>query len=314
MTQAIQYRHFGGPDVLDISTVEDATPHGGEVGVTVKAVGLNPVDWKIFSGAFGGSEPTRPRGVARDFAGIVSDIGENVTGFAQADRVFGTLRNVPGRHRNSGVLASALVLPVESILPMPDDLTFAQAASLGVPAEAASGALNTLHVNGDDVLVVSAASGGVGSIAVQLATLRGATVIGIASERNADYLYSLGAIPVSYGDALESRARAAAPRPVTKLLDCYGIDYVNLGLALGLRPTDVGTLAPTPEALGKGVLATGSRDAHPDDLSHVAALAAAGKVKVSVARTYPFDVESVRQAYAELQRGHVRGKLVISLT
>ena len=109
----------------------------------------------------------------------------------------------------------------------------------------------------EDVLVISAASGGVGAVAVQLAVHRGATVIGIASEKNAEFVRSLGAIPVAYGDGLKERILKAAPAPVTKILDCYGGDYIPLGAELGLKKDAMGTLIPTPKAMIKDAQFTG---------------------------------------------------------
>jgi D-arabinose 1-dehydrogenase-like Zn-dependent alcohol dehydrogenase len=138
-------------------------------------------------------------------------------------------------------------------------------------------------------------------------------VIGIAGERNVDYLRSLGAIPVTHGEGVQSRVLAAAPKPVTKLLDCYGGEYVKLGFALGLHGRGIGTLVPSPSAIIKGAQFTGSRHAEPGDLQEVADLVADGTINVSIAHVYSFNVESVRDAYTELHKGHVRGKLVVNV-
>lgn len=150
-------------------------------------------------------------------------------------------------------------------------------------------------------------------LAVQLALHHGAAVVGIAGESNADFLRSLGVIPVSHGAGVRDRILGAAPGSVTKLLDCYGGDYVQLGFSLGLRGPAIGTLVPSPRAIFRGARFTGSRHAQPGDLETVAKLVASGAVKTAIAHTYPFDVAAVRDAFAELAEGHVRGKLVVSL-
>jgi NADPH:quinone reductase-like Zn-dependent oxidoreductase len=182
-----------------------------------------------------------------------------------------------------------------------------------VAAQTASGALRALQVGTGDVLVISGASGSVGSLATQLAILRGATVIGIAGASNADYLRRLRAIPVSYDGDVTAQIRDAAPDPVTKFLDCYGGDYVKLALALGVPANNVGTLVPSPIVFLKGVQFTGSRHAQPGDLDHVASLVADGTIQVTISQVLPFDLEAVRTGYADLLTGHVRGKLIVDI-
>ena len=335
MNRAIQYRQFGGPSVLEMVEVAESAPGAGQVRVIVKAVGLNPVDSKTFGGDarlrivgflrrladpkrwFGKDGSRFPRGVARDFAGVIdavgSDIGE-AGDLAVGDAVLGTLRSAPGLGDKRGVLIDHLVVSVDDVVRKPESLSFETASSLGVAAQSASGALRQLGLNGSDVIVISAAAGGVGSLAVQLAVRQGATVIGIAGQHNADYLRSLGAIPVVHGEGVKSRILEAAPEPVTKFLDCYGGEYVKLGFSLGLSGKAIGTLVPSPGAIIRGAQFTGSRHARPGDLQEVAGLVADGAIKVAIARAYPFDVESVRDAYAELNKGHVRGKLVVALS
>lgn len=331
MSRAIVYRKFGGLDVLEMADVPDPTPGRGEVRVAVRAVGLNPVDAKSVDAPlplrvgeharilrdparwFGRGGARFPRIVGRDFAGIVDAVGDGVPGVAVGDAVLGTLRSVPGDGSTRGSLTEKLLAPVTDFVAKPDSLGLDVAGCLGVAAQTACGALRRLDVAAADTLVVSGASGGVGSLAVQLAVLRGATVIGIAGPRNADYLRSLGAIPVPYGDGLGDRIRAAAAQPLTKFLDCHGGGYVQLALDLGLSPRTVGTLVPVPVAIARGVRFTGARDAEPGDLYGVATRVAAGTLAVTIAGVYPFDVAAVRQAYGDLLGGHVRGKLVVSL-
>ena len=313
MVRAIEYRSFGGPEVLEMAEVPEPVPGPGQVRVAVRAAGLNPVDWKIVSGMMDGDGPRRPRGVGRDYAGVVDAVGEGVASVAVGDEVLGTVHAAPGSGSGAGTLAERLVVDAGDVVLKPAALSFAQAAALGVAVEAAAGALRALGVHDGDVLVVSAASGGVGSMAVQLAGRAGAAVIGIAGEDSLDHIRSLGAVAVAYGEDLEDRVRAAAPSPVTRLLDCHGPQYVDLALALGLAPEAIATIVPAPPSIAKGVRVTGSRDARPEDLRRAAALVADGTMTVTIARVYPFDVDSVRQAYTELRGGHVRGKLVVDL-
>lgn len=314
MNRAIQYRTFGAPEVLDIVDAAAPDPGEGEVRVSVRAAGLNPVDWKMFSGSFGGDQSKLPQGVAKDFAGVIDAVGDGVTEFAVGDEVLGSLRKAVQSDQPNGALADHLVASVLDLTKKPSGLGFVDSASLGIPALTACGSLRALELVADDVIVVSAASGGVGSLAVQVAVDAGAAVIGIASESNAEYLRSLGAVPVAYGPAMASRVRAAAPAPVTKLLDCFGEEYIDLALELGLSTGSYATIVRTEGSVQKGATFTGSRDAQPGDLARVAHLLANGTLSVSVARVYPFTAESVREAYTQLQTGHVRGKLVVEVS
>ena len=331
MSRAIEYRRFGEPEVLEEVERPAQAPGDGEIRIAVRAVGLNPLDFKTFEGDlrrlervqrlihprrwFEGTSARFPRGVARDFAGVIDAVGAGVTDLAVGDAVLGTLRSAPGQADTRGALTTELVAPADDVVKKPNPLSFTQAACLGVASQTSRGAFRQLNLHSGDVVVISAAAGGVGSVATQLALSRGATVIGIASTHNTDYLRSLGAIPVTYGENLTSRVRDAAPSPVTKLFDCYGGGYVQLGRDLGLTGRSIGTLVPSPAAILKGAQFTGSRHSNGrGDLEEVAQLVADNAVKIEIAHTYSFTLEQVRAAYIKLATGHVRGKLVVNLS
>ena len=327
MSRAIEYRRFGGPEVLEMVDVPAPEPRDGETRIAVKAAALNPMDEKVFSGdprlrlvGFANAipkpaqwfMPSFPKRVGRDFAGIVDAVGGGTSGLAVGDTVLGTLRGAPGTKTKSGSLAEHVVAPVEDVIHKPKALSFESAAALGVVAQTACGALREIDVQHTDIIVISAAAGGVGSLAVQLAMQRGATVIGIVGANNVDFLRSLGVIPVTHDAGVKDQILAAAPGPIKKLLDCYGGGYVQLGHSLGLHGSAIGTLVPSPKAIFGGARFTGSRHAHPEDLATVADLVATGAVRLPIAHTYPFEIEAVRGAFVELAKGHVRGKLVVS--
>lgn len=329
MTRAVQYDRFGDPEVLRIVDVPAPEPGLGEVLIAVRAAGLNPIDVKTVTGAFPVRpaealgrvrDPRRwwrrsfPRTLGRDFAGTITGLGDGVTGLRVGQEVCGTLRSAPTQASTRGSVAELLVAPASDVIPKPDALPVAVAASLGVAAQTACGALRALDVEQSDTVVISGASGGVGSLAVQLAARRGARVIGIASPASVDRLRALGAEPVSYdADVAPEVARAAAGRPVTKLLDCHG-GYARLGLDLGLPGRSIATLVPSPLVPLRHVRFTGSRHALSGDLERVAELAAAGALVIPPTTSVPFDVHAVRQACGRLLAGRVTGKLVIDLT
>lgn len=312
MSRAIEYRRFGGPEVLEMVDVPAPEPRDGETRIAVKAAALNPMDEKVFSGdprlrlvGFANAipkpaqwfMPSFPKRVGRDFAGIVDAVGGGTSGLAVGDTVLGTLRGAPGTKTKSGSLAEHVVAPVEDVIHKPKALSFESAAALGVVAQTACGALREIDVQHTDIIVISAAAGGVGSLAVQLAMQRGATVIGIVGANNVDFLRSLGVIPVTHDAGVKDQILAAAPGPITKLLDCYGGGYVQLGHSLGLHGSAIGTLVPSPKAIFGGARFTGSRHAHPEDLATVADLVATGAVRLPIAHTYPFEIEAVRGAF-----------------
>lgn len=234
-------------------------------------------------------------------------IGPGVTGLTVGDAALGTLRGAPGQGNKRGSLADTLVVSADDVTPKPANVSFETAGVLGVAAQTVSGAFRVLNLTSDDVLAIANASGGIGSLATQLAVHRGARVIGIASQRNAAYLRSLGAIPVEYGDDVEQRIREAAPAPLTKLLDGHLGEYTKVGFALGLSGKAIGSLAPNPLAIMRGAWFTGSRHAEPGDLEEITKLVADGIITIAIERAYPFDIDSIRQHMSNSPRDMSEG-------
>lgn len=326
--QAVQYRRFGGPEVLELVDVTPPTPGPGCVLIAVQAAGLNPVDVKTLTGPAPirvaetvgrlthpsrWMTPTFPRTIGRDFVGAVEAVGPGVTTVRVGQAVLGTLRSAPGDGVTAGSLATHLVAPVVDVTPLPDRLDLLTAASLGVVAQTASGALRALGVGRGDVLVISGAVGGVGSVATQLAVHHGATVLGIASPRSTEQLRSWGAIPISYEGNVPAGVRAVAPRRVTAVLDCHGGDAARLAREFGLGRDKVGTLTPSPATL-RAAQFTGSRHACPGDLAHVADLVAQGRLHPQPAVAVPFEIKFVREACRGLLTKKTRKKLVVTIS
>ncbi|GAA1050859.1 NADP-dependent oxidoreductase [Arthrobacter russicus] len=305
MSRFVQYEEFGGPEVLQIVNVADPEPGPGEIRIKVAAAGLNPVDFKIFHGgpiaeAFGASLPS---GVGNDFAGVVDRVGAGVSEFAVGDEVFGAARN--------HAIADLVVVPVESVLPLPAGLSLETAATLWVAGRTAWALVESLELTGQDTVVVSAAAGGVGVLAAQLAKRKGATVIGTASAANHEYLRSIGVLPVAYGEGLADRLRAAAPQGLTAMVDAQGAASISAALAVGV-PTAriVSAAAHAPDEL-QGARAVGGNDATTEELAVVAQLVADGALEVPIDSRFPLD--QVQQAYVRAEGGHLRGKIVVSL-
>lgn len=305
MSRFVQYEEFGGPEVLQIVNVADPEPGPGEIRVKVGYAGLNPVDFKIFHGGpvaevFGAQLPS---GVGNDFAGVVDRVGSGVSAFAPGDEVFGAARN--------HAIADLVVVPESSLLPLPAGLGLEAGAILWVAGRTAWALVESLELNDQDTVVVSAAAGGVGVLAAQLAKRKGATVIGTASLANHEYLRSIGILPVAYGEGLSDRLREAAPQGISALIDAQGAASISAGLAAGVPAGRiVSAAAHAPEEL-QGARSVGGNDATTEDLAEVAKLLAAGALEVPIDSRFPLD--QVRQAYVRAEGGHLRGKIVVSL-
>ena len=328
MARMIGYRRFGGVEVLEEGEVSLPAPGEGQVLVKVRAAGINPVDYKLFGGLTRPLEVVRTivhparwfargkerplRGIGQDFAGVVTAVGPSVSNVCVGDEVIGLLRAAPWSAREYGALATDVLTSATNVVPKPASVSFEAAGGLGVAAQTAMGALRRVRAEAGDVIVVAAAAGGVGGLVTQLARARGASVIGIAGPSNADYLRSLGAIPVDYGEGLEQQIKDAAPSPVTAFIDCFG-GYSSLAHSLGVPGERVGSLVPTPAIALRRARFTGGRDGKISDIATVADLIDRGTVSLTIARTYPFEVGQVRAAYTELMGGHVRGKIVITV-
>ncbi len=297
--KAVRYSRFGGPDVLELVDVPRPNPESGQVRVAVRAVGVNPIDWKVRSGMMGGE---LPQSTGREVAGVVDEVGVGVEGVTPGDRVFGFAAGGGG--------AAELAL-VADHAPIPASLDFAGAAALPVAVETATRTLDLLGVRDDTILLVNGAAGAVGCAAVQLARVRGARVIGTASPNNHEYLRCLGADPTTYGDGLAERVRELSPRGVTAALDAAGGGALPALVELADGPENVVTIADYAGARHTGARFSGGmgtvRAVHA--LRDVAPLIESGRFSLPVARTFP--LEAIGEAHEISQAGHVRGKLVL---
>jgi NADPH:quinone reductase-like Zn-dependent oxidoreductase len=202
-----------------------------------------------------------------------------------------------------------VVVPVRQVLAKPPELAWEQAGALHVVGATAWAAVRAVDPRPGETVVVSAAAGGVGVLTVQLARRTGATVVGVASEANHDWLRAHGVVPVAHGDGLVDRIRAAAPT-VDAFIDLFGDGYVDAALALGVPPDRIDTIIDFAAVEEHGVKADGNAvGARPEVLAELAALLAKGELELPVAATYP--LERVQDAYRELERRHTRGKIVL---
>jgi NADPH:quinone reductase-like Zn-dependent oxidoreductase len=304
MARAVRFDRYGGRDVLYIADVEIPTPGRGEVVVAVRAAGINPGEASIRSGALADRFPsTFPSGEGSDLAGVVHAVGDGVSAFAVGDEVLGW-----SWQRSSH--AEYALVPADQLIAKPAELSWEVAGSLYVVGATAWAAARAVDPKDGDTVGVSAAAGGVGTVLVQLLATKGATVVGIASERNHPWLAEHGAVPVAYGPGLADRMRAAAPGGIDAFIDLFGPEYVELAVELGVAPDRIDTIISYEKAGEVGAKTDGSAAGTTlEALAEMAGLVASGRIEVPIAATYALD--DVRDAFAELEERHTRGKIVL---
>ncbi|WP_436786704.1 NADP-dependent oxidoreductase [Yinghuangia sp. YIM S10712] len=311
-SKAALFHEPGGPEVLRPADIRTPEPGPGEVRVRVKAAGVQPFDISIVQGwvpAYLTGPVPFPRIPGNEFAGVVDAVGDGVTA-----NPLGAAIGVGAEVLGFSVLnayAEHIVVPVEHVAVKPAAMPWEVAGGLNSGTQTSSIALEMLGVGKGDVVLVNAAAGNVGTIAVQLARELGATVIGTARPDNHDYLRELGAIPVAYGDGTAERIRAALPDGVHRVdavID--GAGGASLDAALEVADAArVITLVDHHRATEGGIRTTDG------SLRHIARLAAAaelyerGVLKVHVRRTYP--LARAADAQREVAIGHGRGKVVL---
>ncbi len=304
--KAVRFDQYGPVGVLDVREVPTPEPGQGQVLVRVKAAGINPGEVKIRDGSLHERWPaTFPSGQGTDFAGVVERVGPGVDAVAAGAAVIGWVDT-----RSSQ--AEYVVADEQNLAPRPPGLPWEIAGAIPVAGFTAWAMVRAVDLKPGDTVVVAGAAGGVGSIAVQLAKRTGATVIGLAGPSNHGWLTRHGVIPVAYGDGVADRIRAAAaPSAVDAFIDTFGGDYVEIALnELKVAPERIDTVVRFDAVAKYGVKAEGNAaGASAATLEELAKLIAAKELELPVARSYR--LTEVRAAYAELAKGHLRGKIVL---
>ena len=297
--RAIQFTTYGGPEVLEWGDAPDPHAGPGQIRIAVRAASVNPIDWKVFSGALAGGEPLERTGyLGFDAAGVVDEVGEGVSDVSVGDDVFG---------RGTGTQAEYAVL--DSWVVKAPSVDWAQAGAAGVAGETSERGLRLLGVTAGSTLFIDGGAGGVGAVAVQMAVARDANVIASAGPANQDYLREIGATPVLYGNGVVARVEAAAGGKVGGVFDVAGKTPIEELISLAPEPSQVVSIANYTAAEAGARLTGGGQDSHPTEaLALVADLFAQNKLVIKV-QTFPFD--RAAEAYRISQAGHVRGKLVL---
>lgn len=305
MARTVVATGYGGPEMLHVTDIRSGTVGPYEVLIEVRAAGVNPWDWKSYSGASGNDPAALPMRLGAEAAGVVLAHGREVTGLDVGDEVIA--------YPAPGAYAERLVLPATSLLPKPHAMSWEKAAGLMVAGVTAVHALTATGVGAGDTVLVHGASGGVGAMLVQLARCRGARVIGTASQANHAYLTDLGATPVAYGPGLTERVRTVGP--VTAAIDAAGTaEALDTSVTLVANKHRIATLAGQAlgARLGVQVLGAGAdpgTDVRMAAREKLVQLWERGKIDVRIGATYHL-ADAARAHRAGLE-GRVTGKIIL---
>ncbi|WP_394427171.1 NADP-dependent oxidoreductase [Streptomyces sp. SGAir0957] len=318
MPRTVRPTAYGTPEVLTVTQTPVPRATGGEVVVEVRAAGVNPIDWKLYSGAFhmvdddhkdaAGIAASMPA-IGLECAGVVTEVGAEVTGVRVGDEVI--------VYPVTAAYADYVTAPATSLLAKPASLGWAQAGSLMLTGTTAAHALYAAGVAVGDTVLVHGAAGGVGLMGVQLAAARGATVIATAAERNHELLRELGATPVVYGPGLAGRVRVAAPQGVSAAVDFAGTDEaLDVSLELVADRSRIASITGSPRRAAAGIKELGYgpgqdagteiREAARHDLVR---RAASGTLRVLIDATFP--LAQAAKAHEAGLAGHAPGRLVL---
>ena len=303
--KAVRFDDYGGIEVLEVRDVERPRPGPDQVLVAVRAAGINVSEAKIRAGPVRAIFPaTFPSGQGSDLAGVVEEVGAGVKGVAVGEEVIGFTNNRASH-------AEYVLVEAANLTPKPAEVPWEVAGALFVAGATGVATVRAVGPIAGEAVVIAGAGGGVGVFAVQLAVRTGARVIAVASERHHHWLRDRGAVPVAYGDGVSERiAAAAGETPVAAFIDLVGDGYVELALELGIAKDRIDTTVDFPSTQKYGIKFEGGAAAA--SAATVAALAgaiAAGDLVVPIMRTYPLN--DVRAAFAELEAGHIAGKIVL---
>ncbi len=320
--KAIIYQDYGSADVLKYEDVPKPVPKDDEVLIRVRAAAANPLDWRFIKG-----EPRMLRFVGRlmkmagrpgvDVAGEVEAVGKNVTQFKPGDKVFGGCR---------GAFAEYACTKESGLTAKPDNVTFAQAASVNVAGlTALQGVRDKLKIQAGHTVLINGASGGVGTFAVQVAKVFGAQVTGVCSTRNLELVKSIGA-----DEAIDYTQTdfTKGPRRYDRIFDSIGnrslsdccrvLDPKGRGVFVG-APHDIAILeilttqiqAVAKSAFSSQKLISFVAKSSQSDLAFIGELMKTGKLTPVIDRSYP--LAEAAEAIRYLEAGHARGKVIVDV-
>jgi NADPH:quinone reductase-like Zn-dependent oxidoreductase len=312
MSRIVRATSYGTPDVLALHEVPVPQAPDGGVVVAVRAAGVNPIDWKLYSGAFHAAEDDQDPDqidLGLECAGVLTEIGAGVTGLQIGDEVI--------VYPATAAYADYITAPITSLVPKPVDLEWTHAGSLLLAATTAFHALHAAGVQAGDTVLIHGGAGGVGLIAIQLAAAREATVIATAAERNHGLLRELGATPIVYGPGLADRVHAVAPQGIDAALDLVGTEEaLDVSLEFVADPKRIASITGPPRRAQAGIKLIGYgpgqdagtelRAAAREDLVD---RAGSGSLRVIIDATFP--LQDAAKAHKLGLAGHPPGKVAL---
>jgi len=304
-SRAVRFDQFGDVNVLNLVEVDRPVPEKGQVLVRVRAAGINPGESSIREGKLATKFPTSfPSGEGSDLAGTVEEVGKGVRHIKKSDEIIG-FTDRRASH------ADYVIVDADHLVPRPANVPWEQAGALFVVGTTAYAAVKAVGLKPGDTVVVSGASGGVGSVAVQLAKNAGATVIGLAGEDSHEWLSRYGVIPIDYeAEGLADHIRNVANGKIDAFIDTHGNGYVQLAIDLGVSPDRIDTIMDFEAAKKYGVKTDGNqKGASAEVLAELAEAIATGRLEIPIAGVY--HLADVREAYKELEKRHTHGKIVL---
>ena len=309
MSRAVVATAYGGPEVLSMIDIHPGEPGPGEVLLQVRAAGVNTIDWKVYTGAYGTEASKLPLSLGQEAAGTVLSVGPDVTHVARGDDVIA--------YRAPGAYAEQLIVRATAVVPKPEALSWEKAGGLLLAGGTAMHTVVATRVGPGDTVLVHGAAGGVGSMVVQIARARGARVIGTASLVNHEYLVDIGAIPVVYGPGLAGRVREHARSGVTAAIDTVGTpEALDTSVELVADRQRIATIANFArgavlrvQLLGGGPGADPGNEIRAKARQTLVDLVVAGKLDVRIAATYR--LADAAKAHRAGIAGHARGKMIL---
>lgn len=293
---------FGPAEALRVRNMERPTAPPGGVLVRVMAAGVQPTDAAIRSGWIPpGVEIRFPQILGNEFSGVVVEVGEGVRRFQVGDEVAG--------FNTLNCYAEYVAVPESQLAAKPADVPWLVTGALSASGQTAHTAFEELAIRPGERVLVFGAAGGVGTVFTQLAVRAGATVIGTASEANHDYLRSIGAIPVTYGEGQADRIREVSPR-IDVAFDAAGHGNLRTTVELVADRTRVATIVDMELARELGCRVVRSRR-NADRLADLLNRVERGELHIHIRRTYRLD--EAADAHRDVESGHGRGKVVLDI-
>lgn len=299
MPHVYVFKDFGGPEQQELIDSQSPPPAAGQLAITVKAAGVNPVDWKIRAGHLGRKWPL-PAPMGREAAGVVTAVGEEVEGFAVGDEVLGAV--APGH----GGLAEHTLLDAAHTVAKPEEISWADAATLPVAGATAYDLTHQVELEPGQIMLILGAGGGVGRMAAQIGSIHEFRVLGVASAAKRESVEATGAAFIESGDGVAERVRAAAPDGVDLLLDLVGGEALRAVAGTVKDPSRIITTADPETARQLGGV--------PVERTTEALAKITDVVKYEVVDphvTDRFSLADAGKALAVVEGGHAEGKVVV---